>query len=217
MQRNDNRVCYHCEADGPTREHVPPKCLFPKGADWSGLITVPSCAAHNNATSAADEYLKFLLGAVVPGVPDAITSSAARDAVRLALRGSRKIHRFGFAWVGKALDIGQTFTIDYGLLSMCLSRVARALYFHHTDHRQKLLCDLHVWPLFIPLKSHPDPSFVATVESIRALIARDFATFPKHGPHQEAFAYQIVKKYGVTIVNMKFYGKHWFSVAGETG
>ncbi|WP_214442925.1 hypothetical protein, partial [Cupriavidus metallidurans] len=55
----ETTTCYHCDAEGTGREHVPPKCLFPKGGDWSRLMTVPSCVTHNNANSKADEYLKF--------------------------------------------------------------------------------------------------------------------------------------------------------------
>ncbi|HVI54429.1 MAG TPA: hypothetical protein VM621_05185 [Luteibacter sp.] len=71
----ETSTCYHCDAVATGREHVPARCLFPGEKDWNRLMTVPSCRLHNNATSAADDYLKFLLGAISPNVPDAIRSS----------------------------------------------------------------------------------------------------------------------------------------------
>ncbi|MBU9401811.1 hypothetical protein [Burkholderia multivorans] len=124
-------TCYHCDAEATGREHVPPKCLFPKGSDWSRLMTVPSCVAHNNANSKADEYLKFVLGAIAPNIPNAITSSAARSVVRLAQMRAGNLHRYGFRWDRKALVINDPFQLDFELLSACLQKVARALYFHH--------------------------------------------------------------------------------------
>jgi hypothetical protein len=45
-----------CGKPAPTKEHVPPKCFFPKGAGLQ-LKTVPSCLEHNNAKSNDDQYL----------------------------------------------------------------------------------------------------------------------------------------------------------------
>lgn len=51
-------TCYRCSAVATTREHVPPRCFFPKGSGLNlQLKTVPSCSAHNNDKSADDQYL----------------------------------------------------------------------------------------------------------------------------------------------------------------
>jgi len=53
--------CYRCGAAGVTREHYPPRCLFPEGYR-DRLTTVPSCQEHNNAHSLDVEYVKqFIL------------------------------------------------------------------------------------------------------------------------------------------------------------
>lgn len=49
--------CYMCGADGSTREHVPPRCFFPKGVGHQELLTVPSCPKHNTAKSNDDQYV----------------------------------------------------------------------------------------------------------------------------------------------------------------
>jgi hypothetical protein len=50
--------CYYqgCIEQGITREHIPPKAFFPKG-EKDQLLTVKSCAEHNNAKSKDDLYL----------------------------------------------------------------------------------------------------------------------------------------------------------------
>lgn len=54
-----------------SREHVPPKNLFPEARDFPGrdfrqqLITVPSCDIHNLAKSQDDEFLMVCLAGLV--------------------------------------------------------------------------------------------------------------------------------------------------------
>ncbi len=61
--------CYFCGAPATSREHVPPKCIFPERKDVSGLDfrknlwTVPSCIEHNLLKSSDDE---FLLACIAP-------------------------------------------------------------------------------------------------------------------------------------------------------
>ena len=61
MYQNLPNICYDCgkplDHNTLTKEHVPPRCLFPK-KDRDSLITVPSCTEHNGGKSGNDE--KFL-------------------------------------------------------------------------------------------------------------------------------------------------------------
>ena len=63
-----------CDALATTKEHIPPKALFPKQKDVlseislrKDLITVPSCEKHNNSKSRDDEYLVFCLSTCFHG------------------------------------------------------------------------------------------------------------------------------------------------------
>lgn len=208
MGHIEHTTCYQCDAEATGREHTPPRCLFPKGEDWPGLITVPSCVLHNNATSTADEYLKFLLGAIGRNTPSAITSGTARSIVRLALKGSSTLHRYGFSRDRDALVIDNDFPLDFELLSKCLDKMARALYFHHNSGSRKLLGTLKVWPLFIPVDPGIAPELASLVTSVKDLIAQDFKEYSKEGEHQEIFAYQVIEANGSVVVNMEFYGAY---------
>src|SRR4030081_910056 len=62
--------CYMCAARATSREHVPPRNLFPEARENGGvdyrlnLITVPSCDVHNSAKSDDDEFLMVSLAGI---------------------------------------------------------------------------------------------------------------------------------------------------------
>ena len=56
MGQRARSTCFRCDAEGPTREHFPPKAFFPKGGNLQ-LKTVPSCPDHNNSKSDDDMYV----------------------------------------------------------------------------------------------------------------------------------------------------------------
>jgi hypothetical protein len=47
--------CYRCGQKATSREHYPPKALFPRDSRLQ-LRTVPSCNLHNSARSGDDQY-----------------------------------------------------------------------------------------------------------------------------------------------------------------
>jgi len=177
-------------------------------------MTVPSCRLHNNATSTADEYLKFLLGAISPNVPDAIRSGVARGAVRMVEKKSRTLSRYGFFMDGEAVNIEETIPLDIELLAVSLKKMARALFFRHYCGRQKLLGPLFACPLFIPIDQSDDPHFMDAFDTVRKRTTSDFDTHGKCGDHPEIFAYQVLEGQDAVFVNMEFYGEQRASVMG---
>ncbi len=59
MSKEAAKKCYLCPAPATTRDHVPPKCIFPDPLP-ANLITVPCCYSCNNGFSKDDEFLRFL-------------------------------------------------------------------------------------------------------------------------------------------------------------
>uniref|UniRef100_UPI000493B066 hypothetical protein n=1 Tax=Cupriavidus metallidurans TaxID=119219 RepID=UPI000493B066 len=156
----------------------------------------------------------FLLGASASNIPSAITSGAARSVVRLARRNSSNLHRYGVRWHSKALVIEKDFPLNFELLSACLEKVARALYFHHHRGQRKLFGNLKVCPLFIPVEPRVTPELALALSKVRAKTDLDFEQLPRLGPHQEIFAYQVIETPNIVAVNMEFYGAHRASVMG---
>jgi hypothetical protein len=59
------KTCYYCGEKATSKEHVPPRCVFPKDKSHKNyrqnLITVYSCDKHNLEKSNDDEYLLVIL------------------------------------------------------------------------------------------------------------------------------------------------------------
>jgi hypothetical protein len=55
-------VCYWCGTKAVSRDHVPPKNLYPKGKRQN-LTTVPSCDEHNHGFKKLDERMRFYVQA----------------------------------------------------------------------------------------------------------------------------------------------------------
>jgi len=65
--------CIYCgQQDALTRDHVPPKCLFPKSSRQN-LIRVPACEPCNNSAKLDDEYFR------------AVVSMGSEDPVAIAV------------------------------------------------------------------------------------------------------------------------------------
>ena len=65
--KESKEECYFCGEPATSKEHVPPKCIFPEKKDSLGydfrreLITVPSCDEHNTVKADDDEFLFLCL------------------------------------------------------------------------------------------------------------------------------------------------------------
>lgn len=57
---DDPIECVFCGATAKTRDHVPPKCIFPDDRRIN-LRTVPACEICNSKTKKDDEYFRMVL------------------------------------------------------------------------------------------------------------------------------------------------------------
>ncbi len=60
QNRRDFSKCAYCGQPATSRDHVPPKCIFPENRH--NLITVPACENHNQSKSNLDELLMQFVG-----------------------------------------------------------------------------------------------------------------------------------------------------------
>jgi hypothetical protein len=123
-----------CEADESSREHVPPRCLFPNAKDFGSderknLITVPSCDQHNSGKSKDDEYLRAAL-TMMSGPASAPAEYLFFAKVLKAARRKPDGHMRFFSR-GVLLPSGET-AVQLSRLRFdgCIDRLVRALYFH---------------------------------------------------------------------------------------
>jgi len=94
-------TCYMCDQSSTSREHVPPRCLFPESKDVRGdfrqnLLTVPSCDEHNSGKSADDEFLMVSSRTILGYIPSDSPNPAEfqrfiRDKVAIELEGKPRL------------------------------------------------------------------------------------------------------------------------------
>lgn len=201
-----------CEARATTREHAPAKMFFPEAKDLPGtdlrrdLITVPSCPAHNTATSKDDEYAVAIVAAH--------HTNARLAADHFATKVLRALQRSG-GYVAAVSRNSQPVTIngaqtralrvDDGRFELVMEKTARALYFHHTGRK---------WPGLLLVIS---PSFVQEVpgtqefsrhaefDELEANVNLVLVGGQEQGANPDVFFYQIVEHAGHVVMRMTFY------------
>ena len=151
--------CYACDSSPSSREHVPPKCLFPTELGQNlrkDLITVPSCEVHNGKKSDDDEFLLASLAGIVgcnnigmlhkfTKVDRAIRRSGGRLLKKVLKTSEVKSHKLED---GNVVDIAWG-KPDLERLHTCFSLIGLGLYFHELGERfkGKVTCEVVYVPI----------------------------------------------------------------------
>lgn len=147
LRRNDPKAeqfCVYCGlAPGTTRDHIPPKSLFPKPRP--DLITVPCCETCRGNQSPDDEYFKNVI-AMRHDVGD---HPAAKQIIESVLRSYAKPRKKRFAHAlfnsvheldlhtpaGIYLGKMPAYDVDLDRLCRVIRRITLGLFYHHTGSR----------------------------------------------------------------------------------
>jgi len=214
-------ACYMCEDDGVTREHVPPKCLFPEAKDLDegenyrvNLITVPSCKAHNTAKSKDDEYILFFLAANV--VSNDLSKSHFGKKIMRAV--NRKPHIFvEFAKKNTPVTlVGEdgkqintiAIQIDRERFDSAIIHVAHGVYF--TKFGERFTGDVSVFTEgLVDLNGKDSVGFNAQIQNLGKMLDEFLKSTKEEGDNPEVFTYQSVydEKHNQTILRLNFYGE----------
>ena len=140
VTRNRSKpTCIYCGTrEGTTKDHVPPKNLFP--IPRPNLVTVPCCDQCRQGQSLDDEYFVRMI-AMRRDVGDNPSAAFAIDAVH---RSFTKPHKAGFTraliesinelpvYSPAGLYVGHATSYDVDLQRLCnvIERITRGLYFH---------------------------------------------------------------------------------------
>ena len=139
---NDDQLCIFCSArPATTRDHVPPKNLFPTPRP-SNLITVPTCDICNLGSSNDDEYFRLM----IVMRDDAHQHPGAKQAWQTAYRGLKRETKKGLAarllgdiqqaeaYTESGTYVGHRsiFKIDYPRVETILIKTVRGLFWFVT-------------------------------------------------------------------------------------
>jgi len=134
-------ICIYCgNRKATTKDHVPPKCLFPLPRPGN-LITVPCCEICNTKYGKDDERVRNLLTSLKTtekhsAIKEQIAKKRDRSYIRLEGRPNLRhiiasvekvrCHTSGGIYLGKAL----AFNLDQPTIDRFIERMARALLYH---------------------------------------------------------------------------------------
>lgn len=151
--------CYACDSSPSSREHVPPKCIFPTELGVNlrkNLITVPSCDEHNGKKSDDDEFLLASLAGIIgcndigmqhkfTKVDRAIRRSGGRLLKKVLKTHEIKSHKLAN---GDVVDVAWG-KPDLERLNNSFALIGRGLYFHELGERfkGKVICEVVYVPI----------------------------------------------------------------------
>ena len=136
--------CCFCGAQATSREHVPPKYLFPEakytpGLDYRNkLITVPSCKKHNSKKSKDDEYFVFILAANIQSNDEgqqhfikSVVKGLERKPyiIKTFLQNTKPV----LIQSRQGIEKSVAYTPDHRRVNSIIEHITRALYYYHYD------------------------------------------------------------------------------------
>lgn len=212
------QTCYCCPKAATSREHVPPKCIFPKKSpktsiDYrSSLLTVPSCDLHNQAKSHDDEYLRTVLTTCISS-----NEIATQHFVSTALRGakdrpglirgilSERQNVYVQNKVDTALEETLAIGVDRGRIERSLRQIVLGLYYHECE--EKYNGSIDVFPFFLADLNEPNGTYNNSMLRIKLACDQVFMSLPNYGSAPDIFYYQKYFEKGVgSLLHLVFYG-----------
>lgn len=202
-----DHLCAICGVNpATTKDHVPPKNLFPKPRPQD-LITVPACACCNNGSSVEDEDFRTYLSLLIGKQTDLME--------RLWLQSKKSLDRrtqTRTSFLESIKSLGAThqtnlgeriaFEIPARVYTIVFERVVRGLYYHHFGEILGKTVAISV----APLKGIDDNSF------------KLIENWPTYSIGGNAFVYKISRASDSpksTAWVLQLYESHW--ILCETG
>jgi len=224
------KKCYYCGANATSKEHAPPRCLFPKQDDVGGidfrknLLTVPSCDEHNSETSRDDE---FLLACLTPIVGNNLigfvhTQTKLRRAMEHTDGNLQKVAvRNAEQHIGHDKD-GNKYPVligkpDDARLDKCFDKIVRAIWYLENGRtpfngKTRFLPGFLVYDGGKIVRDGDNVSVGSTLEYTkyvaRVKLKQEFANIPIKGANPDIFRYQIgpPDQNQITPMLLTFYG-----------
>lgn len=201
MYQHLPNICYECgiplDKESLTREHVPPKCLFPK-SDKNSLITVPSCIEHNGGKSSDDEkFLQIMSLQILANKKgqDIATNKAVKSIFRNRKRTKILARDATLVYVDEERN-GQlkptfAFKFDEGEFNSSISSICKGLYYH--EFHKVFDGEIKIYNEFQISLDDDSVKKNQEYEKNRMLIEKNFSNIERKGENQEIFYYQIMK------------------------
>jgi len=208
--------CYMCNRPATSREHVPPRSLFPEQKDSGGedyrknLITVPSCREHNSRKSADDEFLMVSLAGIIGNNSIGLRhkfSKVNRSIKRSANRLLWEVFNDQKVYVVN-LDKNQFLDLIWGKpdqlrLHRCFDRIGRGVFLHHFGERFR--GEIKTMLGYLRYEDAKARNFS---DFVRDKVAMEMVSKEELGENPKVFFYQVsdIDQLGLFTIRLCFYG-----------
>ncbi len=208
-----------CDDEGNTKEHVPPKCIFPEAKDIpngsnykKNLITVPSCEKHNTAKSKDDEYLLFFLAANVMS-NDLGQTHFGTKIMRAVNRTPHVFAEFAkkntpvtLRGENGALINTMAIEIDRDRFDSAIEHISYALHYH--KYRETFVGNIQVITSgLVDLSGEDSVAVNGRIQNFGLLVDQILTDVKPEGDNPEVFTYKMLKtdEPHQVIIQMNFY------------
>lgn len=216
MKTTELKTCYMCDKPATSREHAPPRGIFPERKDSLNgedlrvsLIVVPSCDEHNCEKSRDDEYLMQVLPMSL-GLND-VADNQVNTKVQRSIR--RHPHMLkAMAEDAKPVLIHDTeadtwfyapaLSIDLERVKSVLEMNARAIFFHHRG--VKYHGGIRVYTNFS--LNRVSPTHNDSIAQLFSYTDQLLEGLEEHGENPKVFFYRIDREADQEIIEFTFYG-----------
>jgi len=212
MRRRGQRPCTYCgKLAFLTRDHVPPKRMFPSNSP--NLITVPACLVCNRLWSKDDEHVRAAVGLR----REVENNPAIQELLPAIIRGVQRAGLGGstgsivksmepmplFTPAGVFAGFGGSYMPDDTVMSRFAGRVVKGLYFH--EHRARMPDEMGVVSYVIANFQTRDAESIGSLRRVVAFAAAGKRTVVH--THVFWYAYRATDdRPDVTVWLMLFYG-----------
>lgn len=137
----EKRECYLCGKPATTKDHIPPRGIFPKPFP-SDFITAPACQRCNNDSSKDDLYFRDVISAAANDSPESLVLLKQRIIPRMRkdpgiildlLKSARPVDVYSDGHI--YLRRGYEITFDQKRIQAVIDRIVRGLYYEHAGKR----------------------------------------------------------------------------------
>lgn len=200
MYQHLPNICYDCgkplDHNTLTKEHVPPKCLFPK-EDRDFLITVPSCIDHNGGKSGNDEKLLQIISLQILANEkgqNIATNKGVKSILRNGKRRKSLAKDATVVYVDEEKN-GQlkptfAFKFDEAEFNSSISSICKGLYYY--EFHKIFEGEIRVYNEFQISLDEDSVKKNREYDENRIMIRNNFSNIERKGRNKEVFYYQIM-------------------------
>lgn len=218
ISNNNEKECYWCGASATSKEHIPPKCLFPEDKDIrkiydedfrKDLITVPSCDEHNNHKSGDDEILLACLSFVFGANGIAYIHSHTKLCRAFSRNPNLITSTFNILKEDTLKIEGHSFPVaiaevDNIKMIKTFEGIARGLYLY--EFGKRFIGQCRVIPSFVRYREKSDKRDLL-ISLAKTVMQKEQLNWEAKGSNQEIFMYQFgpIDEYQLRPMLMTFY------------